>query len=130
MWRIIRYGFLLWIVGLVITILEVRFKVSKEISTLIFYGADTLIAIFFFWLFFTRASGRFNWRGGLRVGLWWIAINLILSALFFQFFYGLNWRVFASWHTLGGALVTLLTGTLVAYLVSMKRASTKPEGLA
>lgn len=128
MWRIIRYGLLLWIIGVVITIIEVRLNVSRTVATALFYTSDILFAFLFFGIFFSRAADRVSAKSGLVVGVWWILINLVLSALFFWFFYGLRPQTFISWHTLAGTLVTLMVGMFVAHLVSLKQQITRSEG--
>lgn len=128
MWRIIRYGLLLWIIGVVITVIEVRLNVSRTVATAIFYISNVLLTLLFFWIFFSRAAERVNAKSGLVVGLWWVLINLAFSMLFFWFFYGLHPQTFISWHTLAGTLLTLMVGMLVAHLVSLKQRVTKPEG--
>ncbi len=129
-WRIIRYGFLLWLVGLVLTLVEALLDWSPGLLNLISYFSIGVWALIFTWLFFIRLIGRGQWFDGLKVVAVWLVLGFILDSLVYVYFFMLPWPTLLGPARWLGAFETLLVGGLTAFLIGRRRPAGQPEGLA
>ena len=121
--RIIRYGIIQWIVGIVIGIFETNVPLGHSLTIFLFYFLLIVVPLYLFGLYFVRSHSMPTWRDALVVGIMWIVIFTILNVAVFVGLGLAPLGVYFSWQMLLEYLCFLAIGVGVAYAVRahMKR---------
>lgn len=128
--RILRYGIIYWLVGAVLTLIEVQANLSRGALTVIFYVASVVLPLIFFGIYFHRAPSTPSWRDALPVGIAWIILFIILDLIFFILLFRISVSTYLSVETLIGFILILVIGMGVGALSGKTTRTRRPEGLA
>lgn len=130
MLRILRYGLLYWVIGLIITFTEVQLRFPPLVVQILFYIISIAMPLFFFGLYFHRTAIVRSWKDGLRVGLGWGATIILFDVVVYLWLLHLSWRVYFSINFLIEIVLLLGIGSLIALLAVKRRQTGGPEGLS
>ncbi|MBI4281133.1 hypothetical protein HY628_02970 [Candidatus Uhrbacteria bacterium] len=126
--RLLRYGLLYWIIGVVITLGEAQFEFSSSLVTIVFYVSAVVMPVLFFWLYFRRGFTA-RWRQSLQVGIVWIILFTVLDGILYRGLFKMPWEVYFSWELLIEYILLAGFGVLVAEVIRQKGLGRQPEGL-
>lgn len=130
MLRILRYGLIYWVVGIIITFSEVQFRVSPAVVRGLFYVINIVLPLCFFSVYLRRSAMVSSWKDGLKVGAIWMGLILVLDAILYMGFMRIGWSVYFSINTLVEIIFMLGIGSLLAWHTVRLRGAGGPEGLA
>ncbi len=128
--RILLYGIVYWVVGVIITWIQIQPRVSYEISTALFYVSGLVMPIIFCGVFFVRLAGRPGWKDGIRLATVWMIFFTLLDSLVWLWFFEVAVSSYFSWYLALGYAELLIIAAAVAEIVRGVRKTSGPEGLA
>lgn len=127
--RMILYGFIYWLAGMLITFAETRLYLSGSLITVLFYCIATALPLIFFAIYFNRTVAQATPSEAFKVSIVWIIAITIFDGILYGLFFRMPYSIYLSLNLLISHIILLAVGQIVAVIFRSRNSKTKLEGL-